>query len=109
MRESKRKKLEAKGWRVGDAKDFLGLTPEEAAFIELKLRLADTLRERRLRQGLTQGQAATLMGSSQSRLAKMESADASVSVDLILRSLLALGASRQDIARAISPGKAKAA
>jgi transcriptional regulator with XRE-family HTH domain len=102
MRDSKRKRLEAQGWRVGDAREFLGLTAEETAFIELKLRLADSLRERRLRGRLTQGQVAELIRSSQSRVAKMEAADPSVSVDLIIRSLFALGASKQDIAKAIS-------
>ncbi len=102
MRENKRKRLEGKGWRVADAQDFLGLTAEETAFIELKLRLADSLRERRLRGGLTQGQFAKVIGSSQSRVAKMEVADPSVSVDLIIRSLFALGASKQDLAKVIS-------
>jgi hypothetical protein len=109
MREGKRKRLEGRGWRVGDAREFLGLTPEETAFIELKLRLADTLRERRISGRLTQGQVAGLIGSSQSRVAKMEAADPSVSVDLIIRSLFALGASKRDIAKAISAAKTNAA
>ncbi len=102
MRESKQKKLEAKGWRVGDAHDFLGLSEEETAFIELKLRLAESLRARRLGRRLTQEELARLLRSSQSRIAKMEAADPSVSLDLIIRSLFAVGASHQDIARAIT-------
>ena len=42
---------------------------------------------------------AHLVGSSQSRVAKMEAADASVSVDLLIRSLLKLGAARKDLAK----------
>ena len=102
MRDTKRKRLEAKGWRVGDTRAFLGLSEEEAAFIELKLRLAEGLRERRLRRRWTQGQLARLLRSSQSRVAKMEAADPSVSLDLMIRSLFALGASKQDLARTIS-------
>jgi hypothetical protein len=102
MRDTKRKRLEAKGWRVGDTREFLGLSEEEATFVELKLCLAESLRTRRLGRGWTQGQAARLLRSSQSRVAKMEAADASVSLDLMIRSLFALGASKQDLARTIS-------
>ena len=101
MRESKRKRLEARGWRVGGTREFLGLTDEESAFIDLKLRLADTIRRRRIRPHLTQAQVARLLHSSQSRVAKMEAADPSVSLDLLIRALFALGASKQDLAKAI--------
>jgi predicted XRE-type DNA-binding protein len=99
MDAKKRQRLEADGWRVGDTADFLGLTPEEAEFVELKLALAEGLRDERQSQGLTQADVAERVGSSQSRVAKMEAADASVSVDLIVRSLFKLGAKRSDVAR----------
>jgi len=102
MREDKRKRLEAKGWKLGNAGEFLGLTGEEAAYVELKLRLADSLRARRQHRRLTQTQLAKLVRSSQSRVAKMEAGDTSVSIDLLVRSLLALGASSRDLARIIS-------
>lgn len=102
MRESKKKRLEAKGWKVGDATDFLDLTPEETAFIDLKLNLARKLRELRRRRRLTQVDVARLVRSSQSRVAKMEAGDPSVSVDLLIRSLLALGASQRDVGRVIA-------
>jgi len=102
MRDEKRKRLEAKGWRFGTAKDFLRLTDEEVEYIELKLRLAQSLRERRRRQRLTQVALAKLLKSSQSRVAKMESGDPTVSLDLLIRSLLALGASKRDLSRIIS-------
>lgn len=101
MRDRKRKALEKRGWRVGDAEEFLDLTPEEAAFVELKIRLSECLRERRKRSRLTQTELARLIRSSQSRVAKMEAGDPSVSIDLLVRSLLALGASEKDLARAI--------
>jgi ribosome-binding protein aMBF1 (putative translation factor) len=103
MRESKRKRLEAKGWRVGDAADFLSLSPEEAAYVELKLRLADRLKERRRQRTLTQNQLARLVKSSQSRVAKMEAGDPTVTVDLLIRALLALGVSSKELATTIAP------
>lgn len=103
MRESKRKRLEAKGWRVGSAAQFLSLSPEEAAYVELKIQLASKLRQWRVRRRLTQGDLARLVKSSQSRVAKMEAGDPSVSLDLLIRALLALGASSREIARIIAP------
>ena len=106
MRRSKRQKLERKGWRVGGVQQFLGLSDEEAAYVELRLKLADSLKSRRTRRNLTQAEFAKLIQSSQSRVAKMEGGDPSVSLDLLIRSLLALGASSRDLARTISTASA---
>jgi predicted XRE-type DNA-binding protein len=100
----KKTRLEAKGWKVGSAEEFLGLTPDEAAYVEIRLKLSDALREYRKRKRLTQVQLAELLQSSQSRVAKAEAADESVSLDLLIRSLLALGASHQDLAKVITGG-----
>ena len=109
MRKSKRDRLEAKGWRFGSAQEFLGLSNEEGAYVDLRLRLADSLRLRRQKRNLSQTELARMVHSSQSRVAKMEGGDPSVSLDLLIRSLLALGASTRDLARAISgPPLAKA-
>jgi len=102
MKARKRKRLEAAGWRVGSAAEFLRLKPEEAALVEMKLNLARRLRDLRTNRGLSQEAMAQLLGSSQSRVAKMEAGDRSVSVDLLVRSLLLVGASRAEIAREIS-------
>ena len=102
MKAQKKKRIEAAGWRTGNAAEFLELNPEEEAFVELKLALADLLKEVRVKNQWTQTQTASRLGSSQSRVAKMEAGDPSVSVDLLLRSLLSLGASRKQVARAIS-------
>ena len=102
MQTDKRKKLTDAGWKVGDASDFLGLTAEEQAYIELRLKLADALKSRRSNSRLTQVELANSLGSSQSRVAKMEAGDPSVSIDLLIRSLLALGADNQDIAKVIA-------
>jgi DNA-binding XRE family transcriptional regulator len=101
MKADKRRRLESEGWKLGSAKDFLALTDEEAEFIELHLSLAALLAKRRKSLGYTQTEVADLLGSSQSRVAKMESGDPSVSVDLLIRSLLALGVKRTQVGRAI--------
>ncbi len=100
MDEAKKRRLQAAGWSVGDTTDFLGLTAEEAALIEVRLNLALVLKEIRQKAGWSQTTVAARLGSSQSRVAKMEAADPSVSLDLMVRSLLALGASREDIGSA---------
>ncbi len=102
MRKEKVKRLESKGWKIGSAEDFLGLSPEESAYIDLKLILSANLRKLRAEQNLTQIELAKLIHSSQSRVAKIETGDPTVSIDLIIKSLLALGASKKQLARAIS-------
>src|ERR1035438_3526026 len=102
MRESKRRRLESKGWKIGTAKEFLELSDEEAAYIELRLRLAEGLKARRQARGVTQVEMAKSIKSSQSRVAKMEAGAPTVSLDLMLRSLLALGASNRELAAIIA-------
>lgn len=102
MNKEKQKRLENKGWKIGTAKEFLGLTDEEASYIELKLKLSANLKKVRTERKLTQVELAKIIKSSQSRVAKLETGDPSVSLDLIIRSLLALGTSKKDIARTIS-------
>jgi len=98
----RRNKLEAAGWRLGDAKDFLGLADHESAYVEVKVALAHALRARRAAAGLTQLELAQRIGSSQSRVAKMESGDSSVSLDRLVRALLHLGASRKEVGREVA-------
>ncbi len=110
MEKPKRKGLEAAGWRFGSAAEFLGLNDEEAAIVEVKLGLAAAVKQRRGRQGMTQQQLGRLLGSSQSRVAKMEAADPSVSIDLMVRSLLRMGATRKELASYIAaPNRRRAA
>lgn len=105
MKKRKRDKLEAEGWRVGSAAEFLALSSEEAALVEIKIVLSRSLRLRRTRRGISQTVLARKLKSSQSRVAKMESADPSVSVELLLRGLFALGATLRDVAKALqAPG-----
>jgi DNA-binding XRE family transcriptional regulator len=101
MKAETRRRLERAGWRVGDAKDFLQLSPGEAEFVEIKLALARRVRELREEHNWTQAEFARRVGSSQSRVAKMEAADPTVSVDLLVRSLLAAGADRRELGRVV--------
>ncbi len=101
MRKSKRDKLEKAGWKVGDTKDFLGLSDAEMAIIDVRVALATELKRQRLARKLSQARFATLIGSSQSRVAKMEAGDRSVSFELLVRALLVLGATTTDIGRVI--------
>ena len=102
MREEKKRRLEARGWKLGSTADFLHLSAEEAQFVELKVALSRWLRIVRKDQALTQSTLANLLHSSQSRVAKMEAGDPAVSLDLLVRSLLALGATSKDVAQIIA-------
>lgn len=102
MDKRKRARLEKKGWKAGTVAEFLELTDEQSAYVEMKLALSEKLRERRKRKSITQAQLAEAIQSSQSRVAKMESGDPTVSIDLLLKSLLALGVSKKELGRTIS-------
>lgn len=102
MKASKRTALGNAGWAIGSAEDFLELSADERAFVEVKLALAEALRTRRQRKKLTQAQVAKILGSSQPRVAKMEAGDSSVTVDLLVRSLLAIGATPKDLAKVLA-------
>jgi DNA-binding XRE family transcriptional regulator len=102
MDNIKRKKLEAAGWKVGTVDEFLGLSTPESELIELKLALSRQLKQLRSEKQLTQEDLAKIMESSQSRIAKIEAGDASVSLDLIIRAIFSTGATREDIAKAIA-------
>lgn len=101
MRKRKRARLEAAGWTVGTVKEFLGLSEADAVLIEMKLALSRSLRARRKQHGMSQVEFARRLQSSQSRVAKMEAGDPSVSMELLVSSLLLLGASSADLAKAI--------
>jgi transcriptional regulator with XRE-family HTH domain len=81
--------------------ELLDLSDEEAAYIELRLKLADGLKARRSAKGISQTALAKVMRSSQSRVAKMEAGDPTVSLDLLVKSLLALGVSNKGLAEII--------
>lgn len=102
MKTDKLRKLQAAGWKVGTAREFLGLSGDEARLLRMRLGLVGAVRAARQRSKLSQIELAERMGSSQSRVAKIESGDTSVSFDLMLRALIAAGATDADIARALT-------
>ena len=102
MDKRMRARLEAAGWRVGSVQEFLGLSNDEMAYIEIRLVLSDQLKKRRAAKRISQVKLAKLLSSSQSRVAKMEAADPTVSLDLLIRSLLATGHSPAEIGKAIA-------
>jgi DNA-binding XRE family transcriptional regulator len=101
MKTTKRRALEAAGWKVGSADEFLGLTEVESRLVTAKLGMSRAVRRRRIARRLSQVQLARAIGSSQSRIAKLEAGDPSVSLELLLRALLTLGAPNPEIAAAI--------
>src|ERR1700694_5322953 len=92
MRNDKKEKLERAGWKVGDAKDFLGLTDAEAALVDVRVSLARELRRRRLSKSVSQAALAR----------RMEAGHSSVSLDLLIRSLFTAGSTSSDIGRVIA-------
>jgi DNA-binding XRE family transcriptional regulator len=102
MNEAKRRRLEKAGWKTGTVQEFLGLTDADAAFIEVKLALTEEFKATRRRLHLSQQAVAKQLGSSQSRVAKMEAGDSSISLDLLIRGLLALGQTPRTVARVIA-------
>jgi predicted XRE-type DNA-binding protein len=109
MNAATRRRLEAAGWRVGTVAEFLGLTREEAALIAMRLALSDALKRERRKQRLSQKQLADRLQSSQSRVAKMEAGDPSVTLDLLIQALLVAGATRAQVGRAIAGRRRRAA
>ncbi len=102
MDAAKTRRLKKAGWRAGSVAEFLHLTKEEEELVEMKLRLSDLVKRARTRSGMSQIRLAQKLGSSQSSVAKIEAADPSVSLDLLVRASLVTGASRKELARAIA-------
>lgn len=104
MDSKKRKRLESSGWTIGSTEDFLELSPEEAAFLDLKLSLSRILKQQRTDQSISQSLLAKRIGSSQSRIAKAEACDHAISMDLMFRAIFATGMNRKDLAKKMKMG-----
>ena len=102
MKTTKRRRLERAGWRVSSTEEFLNLSEEEQAIVEIKLALADAVRVQREKHRLSQGALAARMKSSQSRVAKIEAGDPTVSLDLLVRAVLAAGATKKELGKAFT-------
>lgn len=93
--------LRAKGWAVGGAREFLGMSAAQESFVDTRLNLLRALLETRKARGWTQAQLAEAMGTGQPRVAAMESGDPSTSTDLLLRALFVMGLTRRQVGEAI--------
>ena len=102
MKNEKKNRLEAAGFKVGTADDFLGLTREESSLVTLRLSLAEEVRRRRVLLHYSQTELARRIGSSQSRIAKLEAAESDVSLDLLFRALFATGAKMRDVGKVVA-------
>jgi len=101
MKASKQKKLEEAGWKVGSTAEFLELSEAEETLVSMKVSLAKEVRAVRQKKSITQQRLAKLIGSSQSRIAKLETADRSVSMELLIRSLVAMGTTQAQIGKIV--------
>ena len=99
MDKKRKQQREEKGFRVGSAADFLELTPEEEAYIDIRLDISNMVQSQRGKRGWTQDQLARAIGSSQSRIAKLEGGDPGISMDLMIKALLRLGTSKKQIGK----------
>lgn len=100
MEKQKRERLLAAGWKVSTAAEFLDLSPDEEALVEARIALTRRIRSVREEKGMTQVQVARLIGSGPSRVAKMEAADRTVSIDMMMRTLFRLGQTPRQVGRA---------
>jgi predicted XRE-type DNA-binding protein len=91
MNDAKRKALEAAGWKVGDAADFLGMSDEERQLLDARVALAMAIRRQREASQLSQKQLGDRLKTSQPRVAKIERAAADVSMDQLVRAFTAAG------------------
>ena len=97
MDTKKREALEAAGWKIGSAAEFLGLTEEEQQIIEFRLMVGRGVRRLRESNHLTQQDLADRIGTSQSRIAKIEASSNEVSLDLMLRGYFSAGGRLSDL------------
>ena len=109
MGEAARERLPADGWKIADVQDFIGLRDDEVVYIDLCSRLRAAVRARREGAGLTQHALARRLGATRTQVARMESGHPSASIDLMVRALLASGATLADVAEAIAPERRAAA
>jgi predicted XRE-type DNA-binding protein len=91
MDVTKRKAIEAAGWKVGDAADFLGMSAEERQLLDTRVELALAVRRQREALHLTQKQLGAMLKTSQPRVAKIERAASDVSMDQLVRAFTAAG------------------
>jgi predicted XRE-type DNA-binding protein len=91
MNDAKRKALEAAGWKVGDAADFLVMNEAERQLLDVRVRLALAVRRQCEASRLSQKELGQLLATSQPRIAKIERAAPDVSLDQLVKAFAAAG------------------
>ena len=91
MDAAKRKVIEAAGWKVGDAADFLEMSDQERQLLDTRVKLALAIRQQREALHLSQKQLGALLKTSQPRVAKIERAASDVSMDQLIRAFTMAG------------------
>lgn len=99
MDKRKREKLAAAGWKVGTVQELLNLSDSDALLVEIRVALAAAVRARRTRGRVSQAELAERMGSSQPRVVRLEQGEGTL--DLLVRALLAMGATPREIGRTL--------
>jgi DNA-binding XRE family transcriptional regulator len=102
LSKERKAKLQKAGFKVGTVQEFLGLSDAEMIIIDMRIALGKKIRVARERQQLTQSDLAKRIRSSQPRVAKIESGEEGVSLDLMTKAALAVGMTRKQIAKAIA-------
>jgi ribosome-binding protein aMBF1 (putative translation factor) len=98
MNIEKRKRLEAAGWVSGDAADFLGMSPEEARLLKIKLNLAREIESQRKKKGISQTALAAQIDMKHPNFARLKKNPERVTMDVLFKILLSLGNSPKRIA-----------
>lgn len=98
MDAERKKKLEAAGWKFGDYADFLGMTPEEKAIVEIRLAATREMERLRAENPISQEELARRMGTKQPNVSKLFKNPGNATLDTLFRALLALGSTPKKIA-----------
>lgn len=83
--------------------ELLGLSDADVLLIDLKIVLKAAVKKHRLKVGMTQKALAELIDSSQSRIAKLEGGDSSVSIDMMINCLFHMGVKELGLASIVCP------
>ena len=83
--------LQAAGWDIGDAADFLEMSNEERQLLDARVELALAIRQQRIAVNLSQKELGAKLKTSQPRVAKIERAATDVSLDQLVRAFAAAG------------------
>ena len=101
MKATKKKALESAGYNMTNAAEWLGLSPQEDAIVNMRVNFAMEIERICKEQGITQKALAEKIGTRQSGVARMLNNPSKVTLDHLIRTLLALGTPSKRIASLI--------